>query len=224
MAVTQSLPADTGQSGRTRWQRRLWLWTSTTWRHLVLASRDVPETQPETQSEARAKAIAIECEGLIRQHERQILNYLWRMTGDEDAAYDLTQEVFLRAWLHFEALRRYQQPRSWLFRVATNLALTYLRRRALFARRDGVLDEDMAPTSSDPAWHLVERDLVRQTLLHLSPKRRAALVLNEVYGLTTAEIGLALGMSGAAVRAALHRGRIQFREVYLREGGTDYEG
>src|SRR5215472_11574409 len=69
-------------------------------------------------------AISGDCERFIRDHERPILNYLWRMTGDEQSAYDLTQEVFLRAWQHFATVRRYDQPRAWLFRMATNLSLT----------------------------------------------------------------------------------------------------
>ncbi len=62
---------------------------------------------------------------------------------------------------------------------------------------------------------------MRRTLLRLSPKRRAALVLREVYKLTSEEVGHALGMSGASVRMALHRGREQFRELYRQEGETD---
>jgi RNA polymerase sigma-70 factor (ECF subfamily) len=163
----------------------------------------------------------VECERFIRDHERQILNYLWRVTGDEAAAYDLTQEVFLRAWQHFETVRRYEQPRGWLFRVATNLALTHVKRRGARAAAISALETMHGSATSDPAWRLAESDLVRRTLLQLTPKRRAALVLREVYGLSAAEVGQALGMTETAVRMALHRAREQFRDLYLREGGRD---
>ena len=55
----------------------------------------------------------------MRAHERPILNYLWRMTGDEALAYDLTQEVFLRAWQRYSVIHGYEQPRAWLFRELT---------------------------------------------------------------------------------------------------------
>jgi len=172
--------------------------------------------------------LSADYEAFIRQHERAILNYLWRMTGDEQAAYDLTQEVFLRAWQRFDAVRRYDQPRSWLFRVATNLAITYIRRRALpvgaATTLDSLRDTGRDPAASDPAGRLAESDLVRRTLLQLSPQRRAALVLREVYGLSAAEVGRALGMTAVAVRMALHRGRQQFRALYLREGGDPFSG
>jgi RNA polymerase sigma-70 factor (ECF subfamily) len=173
-----------------------------------------------THTRPQSLSITAECEGFIRLHEREILNYVWRMTGDEQAAYDLTQEVFLRAWQRFEVIQRYEQPRSWLFRVATNLALSHVRRRTVLLRGTRELMGEHEPASSDPAWRLAERDLVRQTLLQLSPKRRAALVLREVYGLTAAEVGGIVGMSETAVRMALHRAREQFRELYLQEGGA----
>ncbi len=165
--------------------------------------------------------LSAECEAFIRQHERDILNYLWRMLGDEQSAYDLTQEVFLRAWQHFDTIRAYDHPRSWLFRVATNLALTQLQRRRAPVGAPETLDETNAPSSSDPTWRLAERDLVRETLRQLAPKRRAALVLREVYGLSADEIGKALGMRATAVRMTIFRAREQFRAIYLREGGQE---
>ncbi len=180
-----------------------------------------PKGSQSSPAQPQAGALTAEYERLIRQYERQLLNYLWRMTGDEHGAYDLTQEVFLRAWQRFDALSSYEQPRSWLFRVATNLALTHLKRRSRQDESLSTLEEEHEPVGGDPAWRLAESDLVRRTLLQLSPKRRAALVLREVYELTSKEVGHALSMSGASVRMALHRGREQFRELYRREGGTD---
>lgn len=194
---------------------------------MLLPLRLAAETAHDTERGARALAraahadtLGAECERFIEQHQRAILNYLWRMTGDEQAAYDLTQEVFVRAWQHFDAVRTYERPLGWLFRVATNLALTHLRRRASPLADAGPLDDALSDASGDPVLRLAESDHVRRTLLQLSPKRRAALVLREVYGLSAAEVGQALGMSDAAVRMALHRAREQFREIYSREGGT----
>jgi RNA polymerase sigma-70 factor (ECF subfamily) len=74
-----------------------------------------------------------------------------------------------------------------------------------------------APGASDPARHFAESEVVRQVLLQLPSRRRAALVLREVYGLSTAEVGKVLGMSETAVRMAISRAREQFRALY-REG------
>lgn len=206
--------------GTLRWMPR---WERRRWRPALLrlsTARDAGAASERVIGEpAAAERTNADYDQFIRAHERAILNYVWRMTGDEQTAYDLTQEVFLRAWQRFETIRRYEQPRAWLFRVATNLALTHLRRWPL--GRAGELSAADDPAASDPAGRLAERDHVRAVLLGLAPKRRAALVLREVYGLSASEIGEALGMSETAVRMALHRAREQFRAVYLREGEAD---
>jgi RNA polymerase sigma-70 factor (ECF subfamily) len=162
-------------------------------------------------------------EEFVRAHERAILNYLWRLTGDEQSAYDLTQETFLRAWTRFELVRGYENPRGWLFHVATNLGLTAVTRGKRVTSRPLDDDRGAGPEVSDPARRLVERDLVRATLLRLNPQRRAALVLREVYGLNGSELAKALGTTEVAARMTLSRAREQFRELYLREErGEEY--
>jgi RNA polymerase sigma factor (sigma-70 family) len=160
-------------------------------------------------------------EAFFRQHQDAVYGYLLRMTGDEHAAHDLSQETFLRAWQRFDRVRAYDAPRAWLLRVATNLALTHLRRHSLpigaahpLDSRD---DDESGPARSDPALRIVERDAVLHALLALAPNQRAALVLREVYGLSCEEVGAALGVSRAAAKMLLLRGRDQFRARYDRE-------
>lgn len=161
-------------------------------------------------------------DAFIREHQRSILNYLWRMVGDEQTAYDLSQEVFVRAWKHYEKLTGYDNPRAWLFRVATNLALTHLAGRKKNLTSVELLSPDQEPSSSDPAWRVAQRDLVRVALDALPPRRRAALTLREVYGLSCAEIASMFGTTESAVRMTISRAREQFRTLYLREGKDDY--
>ena len=161
-------------------------------------------------------------DAFVREHQRAILNYLWRMLGDEQSAYDLTQEVFVRAWRHFDAVRGYTAPRAWLFRVATNLAISALRGRRPLSSVD-LLPADQQPAMSDPAWRVAERDHVRAAMDALPARRRAALTLREVYGLSCAEVAQALGISEGAARMTLSRAREQFREAYLREGGDQHD-
>lgn len=158
-------------------------------------------------------------ETLFTTFERPIFGYLMRMTGDEQTARDLSQETFLRAWQHLAKLSTYDSPAAWLFRVATNLAISHLRRRATLVGSAQLLGDDDGPARSDPAMHFVEYDLVQRTLLALSPKQRATLVLREVYGLTCEEIARMLGCSRDAAKMTLWRGREQFRARYIRENG-----
>jgi RNA polymerase sigma-70 factor, ECF subfamily len=189
--------------------------------HLLTTPQSVPPAET-AQARASAAGEAGEFARFVRRFERQILNYLWRMTGEEQTAYDLTQEVFVRAWQRFATISRYEQPRTWLFRVATNLARTHntsRNRRAVPLSDISLLTGDDAPDASDPARRFAQSELVHQVLRQLPPKGCAALVLREVDGLSTAEVGEALGMSETAVRMAISRARKQFRALYVREKG-----
>ncbi len=194
-----------------------------------LAADEAPRLPPEvTNAAASASAPSGGIgafEPFVRRHEREVLNYLWRMTGDEQTARDLAQETFLRAWQRYDTVSRYEQPRGWLFRVATNLALTHNATRQRRAATTGqpLFAGGSSPASSDVARRVVERDLVRLVLLQLPTRQRAALVLREVYGLAFAEIAATLGMSEPAARKALSRACERFRELYEREEHEEHE-
>lgn len=157
-------------------------------------------------------------EAFFRAHEREIFGYLWHITGDEQASYDIAQETFVRAWQRFEQVRRYEQPRAWLFRVATNLASNHRRNRSV---RDAVTTRLSADThthmAGDPAAVVVESDAVRAALDAMPVKQRGALILRIVYGLSFGELAHALGSSEAAAKMALSRARERFRALYTQE-------
>lgn len=193
---------------------RLHIMLSGSYRHLVYDAHQAGAPQQMGATSVDSSAF----ETFVHAHERQIVNYLWRMTGEEQVALDLAQETFLRAWEHFTQIHTYNNPRAWLFRVATNLALTYRTRRASPIGAATPFDEDFGPATSDPARRVVESEMVRQTLQALSPKRRATLVLREVYGMSAGDISQILNMTTNAVKTTLCRAREQFREIYEREG------
>lgn len=210
--------------GLWRWPRASLAYVSdqTGGQRLAAGQADDAQTPAARADAVRGVSPDAAYEAFIREHQRAILNFLWRMTGDEQGAYDLTQEVFMRAWRQFDKVRGYDRPRAWLFRVATNLALTSLAGRKTTLTSVDALDDGQQPSASDPAWRVAERDLVRVALDGLPPQRRAALTLREVYGLSCAEVARALGISDAAARMTLSRAREQFRTLYLREGGDEH--
>lgn len=179
--------------------------------------RDGQRDAQEDEAELRAQPHTFDA--FFSRYEQQVFGYLVRMTGDEQTARDLSQEAFLRAWQHFDKLLTYDHPSAWLFRVATNLALSHLRRRVSPVGSAKLLGDDDSPARSDPAMRFIERDLIEHILLELPPKQRAALVLREINGLSCSEVAQALGMSRDAVKMALWRARVQFRTRYVRGGG-----
>lgn len=155
-------------------------------------------------------------EAFFRAHEHAVFGYLRRVTGDEHAAYDLSQETFLRAWRHFARIADYDRPDAWLLRVATNLAFDHRRRRA--TRGTVALGDDERFARSDPELGRVgEADAVAATLLALPERQRAALVLREVHGLSGDEIAAVLHVSSGAAKMLLARAREGFRAQYPRD-------
>lgn len=156
-------------------------------------------------------------ERFIERHERDIFGYLWRMTGDEQAAYDLSQETFLRAWRHFARVSAYEQPRAWLFRVATHLAFNFRRGQRSDINLVELAEIEETLGTSDPAAHVAERDAIEAALLLLPKRMRAALILRDVYGYRSDEIANVLKVSRAAAKMTISRARDQFRASFLQE-------
>ena len=198
------------------------------WQRLLLAIGDGDSTIAATMPPSRhalPRGEIGEFEPFFRTHERDIFTYLWRMTSDEQAAYDLAQETFLRAWQHFTRIRDYERPGGWLFRVATHLALNHLRARGTALGGAVSLDvtnsarhaAPFSPAASDPGVRVANADAVRRALTAIAPRQRAALVLREVYGLTCEEVAATLGISVGAAKTVLWRARGEFKNRYAEE-------
>lgn len=161
-------------------------------------------------------------------HEQALYGYLRRMLPPDESALEITQEAFFRAWRHFAEIRTYDRPEAWLFRVATNLAISHLRRHRPLSfsqvfRRFGS-ESDAGDTGSeaelladtlDLEGQTAARDLIDRILLRLPPRQRAALLLRIVHGHSCQEIAQALGISLPNARQTLSRGRERFRALYI---------
>ena len=150
-------------------------------------------------------------ETLFARYSRPLVAFLGRMVPDRGRAEELAQEVFVRV---YRARERYE-PRArfstWLFGIAHRLALNELalayrtRERPLEAARD-LPGED--PASLDDQLDARRKiELLREALVKLPERQRAALVLRSEQGLGYEEIGEALGASVASVKSLLHRAR-----------------
>lgn len=155
-------------------------------------------------------------ERLYADHQAAILNYLYRLLGDSDTAEDLAQEAFTRAWRARAQLGGVENPRAWLYRIATNAARDHLRRRRLLAwlplGGEAARHPHLAQGSHEDAS--LDNLRLRQALLTLSPDYRIPLVLYTCQDCSVAEIAAALDLSPAAVKQRLARARQKLREAY----------
>ena len=166
-------------------------------------------------------------DALFQRWAGPLLRYLDRMVRDRATAEELVQEVFIRV---HRARDRYQPDArfsTWLYRIATNLALNELRRPR---RRDPhvSLDADGAsplaaeePAAEDVVDARRASAAVLRELETLPERQRAALCLTAVEGLSYAEVALALDASEKAVKALVHRARATLAARLRPEGERD---
>ena len=159
-------------------------------------------------------------ERLFQEHHSSIYAYLCRLVGDRKQAEDLAQDTFVKAFRALDRLPAEANARAWLYRIATNTALDWLRRRRLISWLP-LFDNDRHPAvSASFSDSLLESVAVQRTLSRLPARYRAPLVLYACQGFSTREIAQILNISPGAVKTRLFRAREKFRRLYAPEEGT----
>ncbi len=153
-------------------------------------------------------------ESLYEDYRRPLLAHLIRLVSDREAAEDLCQETFVKAIRGWERHDPHASAAAWLYRIATNTAYDYLRRRRRICftpllESDPLLGEVHAMES-----RLGEGEPVQAALKQIPPLYRVPLMLHVYEGRSTQEIADALGCSNSAVKTRLFRARERFRQVY----------
>ena len=119
--------------------------------------------------EAAGKGDQDAFESLVKQHEKLVYNLCLRMTGDQEEAFDLSQETFIKAWHAISLFQFDSKFTTWLSRIASNTCIDYLRRqkKKQTVSLTALDDEDVsyerliADDSMDPAL-LAERSADRE--------------------------------------------------------------
>lgn len=148
----------------------------------------------------------MDIEQLFHDHHASLLRYLLRLTGDLDAAQDAAQEAFVRL---AERPPRGDQPRAWLFTVATNVvrkrANTRRRRRVLLESAPSRVPAPQVPADPAALFEANERRRrVRAALDQLTLRERTVLLMREE-GFTHREIALAVGTTTGSVGTLIAR-------------------
>jgi RNA polymerase sigma-70 factor (ECF subfamily) len=182
----------------------------------AIRARPAPEAALVAHAQ-RGDANAFET--LVRQHKDSVLNLARRMVADRDAAEDIAQETFIKAYRQLHRFRGESSFATWLYRITVNEARQYLRahhRRT--ARWERQRDLAAAERPADPS----EGDTVPLIVLlqELSKDQREALALFYLRELSVEEIARALGAPVGTIKARLSRGRERLRELAKERGLT----
>jgi len=156
---------------------------------------------------------------LVRRYQGRVTNLISRVLNDRECADDLSQEVFIRVYVHRRNYRRGSRLSTWVFTIAANLAKNEIRRRvrrrnwfSLDALQEAL--KDSAIVLADPTEgreRTMEREQLQleiaRAIATIPEKYRFSLVLRDVEGLAYEEIAEVLGIPGGTVRSRINRAR-----------------
>lgn len=157
-------------------------------------------------------------EELVERYQIPVYRLAYRMTGNRADAEDIAQEAFVRAFRSLPGFRRASSLKTWLFRIAINLALDHRRRHD--AAGQPTLEWADAPASTDPVEEREHQEALHEAIAGLPPVQRATVTLRIVHDLSLKEIGEIMGAPIGTVKANYHhavsRLRLLVRERFVR--------
>ena len=159
-------------------------------------------------------------EEIYRTHSRRLYGVAVRMLGNPADADDMLQEIFLAAHRKLDSFRGESALGTWLYRLAVNLCLDYLRSRTGRALHvtDALDDEPALPDAGSRG--LAERAVMKmdleRALLQLPEGCRTAFVLHDVEGLEHREVGEIMGIAEGTSKSQVHKARLRLRALLSR--------
>ena len=168
-------------------------------------------------------------EKLVTEYEKAVYAIAQRMTGNPEDAADMTQETFIKAYNSLGSFRGDSKFSVWLYRIANNVCLDFLRSRSRkptvsLSVEDDEGEEtqlDVADESQSPELLLergLTRDAVRRGLDTLPPDYKQILLLREIQGLSYEEIASALGIDLGTVKSRIFRARKKLCAFLIEDG------
>jgi RNA polymerase sigma-70 factor, ECF subfamily len=146
-------------------------------------------------------------EVLFERYRGLIHRTAYGLTGDRQAAEEILQDTFMRAYRHRMSLRTDMSPVPWLHRVALNLCYSRLGRRRLPVEPIDDATHELRDVALEPADHVEREDLrrrIRQGVAALPPKHQSVVVLYYLHGMSLQETSDALGIALGTVKSRLH--------------------
>lgn len=164
---------------------------------------------------------------LVHAYKDKIYAFLYRMTGDREDANDLAQEVFIRVYSNLHHFDNNMRFSPWIYRIAQNLAIDFLRKQRKIIYLDEQLGED-----NDMSWQLESqaplpdkvaefKDLqsaIEAALNEVPLMYRTVLLLRFVHDMSYEDIAKVTELPVTTVKTRLHRARENLRQVLVKKG------
>jgi RNA polymerase sigma-70 factor (ECF subfamily) len=153
-------------------------------------------------------------EEIVERYEKTVYNVAYRMLRDEEDAADITQMVFIKIHRKLDSYDPSRKFFSWLYRIAVNECLNYLKKR----KHEVVADGDYAVSRQSP-WDDVARnersELLEGALMDLKPEHRVVIILKYFLEFSYREISDIAGIPEKTVKSRLFTARQQLRDALM---------
>lgn len=171
-------------------------------------------------------------EKLVLDNQSKVYNLALRMVGNEDDAFDMSQEAFIKAYNSIQSFRGDSKFSVWLYRLTTNVCLDFLRSETrkshvslTYAEEEGDKELEIPDERFSPQTEIERRELreaVRRGLDSLMPDFRAILLLREIDGLSYEEISSTLDLEVGTVKSRIFRARKKLCEILASDRNFSY--
>ncbi len=156
---------------------------------------------------------------LVDRYQQPVFAFIYRLVGQREEAEDLAQEAFIRAYASLSRYNPAYKFSTWLYQIAKNLSLDYLRRKKPVP---APADETLAAPGDGPEGEYIAaetRATLRQAIGQLPAQQRLCLILYHYQGLSYSEVAKRLQLPLPTVKTALFRGRQKLRSGLTAKGG-----
>jgi len=162
-------------------------------------------------------------EELVVKYQKQVYAFVYRIINDAEEAKDLTQKTFLKLFNAIGSFRNEASFKTWLYRIAMNTTLTYIRQNRHRAGESEIQESIMG--SQAGALSLVikkeKADYLKKALAELPERQRLAVILRAYEGLSCRETAGVMGCSEGTVKAHYHAAVKGLRDI-LKEKGYEF--
>jgi RNA polymerase sigma-70 factor (ECF subfamily) len=163
--------------------------------------------------------LAYNFELIVKTHQERVRNTVYSLVKNQQDADDLAQEVFIQVYASMPQFRRDAELSTWIYRIAVNKALDFLRKKKRKKRLAQLVSlfgfgedqEEVVPgTENDPHQNvedLQRREVLQSALEQLPENQKTAIVLSKYQGFSNREISDIMGLSVSAVESLIHRAK-----------------
>lgn len=154
---------------------------------------------------------------LIENYEKYVYNVILRIVEEKEEAKDIAQETFIKAYMSIKTFRKDSSFRTWIYRIAVNTAMDYLRKKVrskvnLVTAAEDELEIKSFQTAEEVIEQKLTVEMVRREISKLPVDYKIALILRDIEGMNYEEIASILKVNLGTVKSRIWRARNLLRE------------